>query len=680
VILRRWASPVVMVAVPSILILPILISGKMLYGADEVSVFYYSRIVIADAFRSGRLPVWDPHVMCGFPLLAAVQGAVFYPPTWLCVVLSAGAFWTLSALVHMSLSGFFARLWLRHGLGVGEGAALVGGFVYMMSGYIVGHLYAGHVNYIWAYPWIPALLWRLERYLAGPTIQRGVLLAVSMAMLFLAGVPQLVLFTILFILARGLQVVTETREEWKDRSKIALRSLAWALLGLGLCAPQLFPTLELVGQMQRGATEDPEFLRKYSLAPNELIRLGIQPPTPQDWSGDSVGWETCGYVGAATFLLMGAAFAGKHPQRRLWGIVAVLSLLLALGTHTPLYRAFVFVVPGAGMFRGPGRYLLPFTVAVVGLTALGYQSLWSDIRRGYRMAAAILAVVVLLQLVSFGREFFRPVDMRSYDWADVPVASHKRMVGLEGRVASARGAPIWIVGKCQAGKLDQVCGYEPMMLRRFAELINAARDVPIGTNFPVLGSVAPHPIFDMLAVQLWMDGAGWHERNTHALARAWVVSHAVVFQDREERLQQMYAGRWDPRATVILEEFPEEAPPVVIPGSAGSAKVVSRAPGEYVLEAENGADAYLVLSEAFYPGWRAQVDGKPTDVLPANHLIQAIRLPAGKHHVRFAYRSRFLGAGFAVALLAALVPLGLSWQKRWRASAATSAAPSTGGS
>jgi hypothetical protein len=46
-------------------------------------------------------------------------------------------------------------------------------------------------------------------------------------------------------------------------------------------------------------------------------------------------------------------------------------------------------------------------------------------------------------------------------------------------------------------------------------------------------------------------------------------------------------------------------------------------------------------------------------VLPANHLIQTIRLPAGKHLVRFHYHSRFLGLGFVVALLAALVPVGL---------------------
>jgi uncharacterized membrane protein YfhO len=86
--------------------------------------------------------------------------------------------------------------------------------------------------------------------------------------------------------------------------------------------------------------------------------------------------------------------------------------------------------------------------------------------------------------------------------------------------------------------------------------------------------------------------------------------------------------------------------------------VLARGPGWYEIEAENEADAYLVLSEAWYPGWTAEVDGRSVEVLPANHLIQTIRLPAGKHVVRFQYHSRFLGLGFAVAALAVLVPVG----------------------
>ena len=139
-----------------------------------------------------------------------------------------------------------------------------------------------------------------------------------------------------------------------------------------------------------------------------------------------------------------------------------------------------------------------------------------------------------------------------------------------------------------------------------------------------------------------------------------------MIESKEERLKVLARGPWDPRKTVILEEYPAGAPPVPTETSAGTAKVISRKAGEYVLEAENDADAFLVLSEAYYPGWRAEVDGKPTDVMAANHLIQAVRLPPGKHVVRFAYRSRFLGVGVAVALLAAFAPVAIELVRRRR--------------
>jgi uncharacterized membrane protein YfhO len=138
-----------------------------------------------------------------------------------------------------------------------------------------------------------------------------------------------------------------------------------------------------------------------------------------------------------------------------------------------------------------------------------------------------------------------------------------------------------------------------------------------------------------------------------------------VIESKEERLRRMARGPFDPRKTVILEELTNELPPVPS-DSPGRAKVVSRGPGDYVIEAENDADAYVVLSEAYYPGWSAEVDGRSVDVVPANHLIQAVRLPPGKHVVRFSYRSRFLIAGMAIAALAATVPFAIVLVRRCR--------------
>lgn len=675
--LLRGIPLAVFAAVPALLILPVLLDGKVLYGHDVVSVFHCSRITIAEAFRSGRLPVWDPHVMGGFPLLAAVQGAVFYPPTWLCVLLPAGLFWTLSATMHLTLSGLFAQRWLERGLGVGPWSALAGGLLFMLSGYIVSHLYAGHVNYVWAYPWMAALLWRQERFLASPTLRRGVLLSVVLAMLFLAGVPQYVFFAGLVVLARGLHFVLAEREGRKERLQRWGKGMAWLFLGLLFCAPQLLPTLELVTQMHRGSADDRGLIDDHPLQPSDLQNL-LLPPTPAaPGMSDPYLLERCGFLGGGAILLLFLAFAGKHRQRVLWAGLALTALLLALGTYTPLYPGFVALVPGAGSFRGPGRYLVVFTLGAVALASLGFDALWERRRVPFRIAAGLLALSASVQLIVFANDHVYPTDPRSLILSPEIQRTLKERVGMEGRVATTSAQD---VGRCQAAGIDTVCGYEPMMLRRFAELMNAAEGVPIERSMVILASVGTHPVVDMLCTRVrLLQGRplspGLHDlargqpvpRDVqHSLPRAWVVNNAVVLESREERLKILGRGPFDPRKTVILEEFPSEAPPVPTEEAAGRAQVVSRGPGRYVLEAEAAAASYLVLSEAYYPGWRAEIDGTPVPVLPANHLIQAVRLPAGKHVVTFAYRSRFLGPGFAVAVLAMLVPSGIVLVRRRR--------------
>jgi uncharacterized membrane protein YfhO len=62
----------------------------------------------------------------------------------------------------------------------------------------------------------------------------------------------------------------------------------------------------------------------------------------------------------------------------------------------------------------------------------------------------------------------------------------------------------------------------------------------------------------------------------------------------------------------------------------------------------------LVLAEAWYPGWRAWVDGRETPCGPANVWARAAVVPAGDHEVRFEYRSRTLRAGAVLSALGAI--------------------------
>jgi uncharacterized membrane protein YfhO len=152
--------------------------------------------------------------------------------------------------------------------------------------------------------------------------------------------------------------------------------------------------------------------------------------------------------------------------------------------------------------------------------------------------------------------------------------------------------------------------------------------------------------------------------NPRALPRAWLVGRSLVYPSHEERLAFMTTPSFDPRRAVVLETGAAEEGAEDVKGALG---LEASEAGHYAFRVETPVDAYLVLTESFYPGWTARVDGAPAEILRADHLFQAVRLSAGRHKVTFTYRSRFLGLGFALAALTALVPAAVFLIRRKRA-------------
>ncbi|MCP5040955.1 MAG: YfhO family protein [bacterium] len=148
-----------------------------------------------------------------------------------------------------------------------------------------------------------------------------------------------------------------------------------------------------------------------------------------------------------------------------------------------------------------------------------------------------------------------------------------------------------------------------------------------------------------------------------ALPRAMVVGSARSFTDPRQVLRALVAMDFDPRAEVLLEVEAGPAP-ATTEGMlrAASAQLVIDEPERVVVKARSDRAGYLVLSDAYYPGWRARVDGKPVSIHRANYLFRAVPIPAGESRVEFVFESDSLERGLwtsagAVALLATLTPV-----------------------
>ena len=95
------------------------------------------------------------------------------------------------------------------------------------------------------------------------------------------------------------------------------------------------------------------------------------------------------------------------------------------------------------------------------------------------------------------------------------------------------------------------------------------------------------------------------------------------------------------------------------PSSPATIGFEAYSPNEIRLRVDTPADAYLVLSEVWYPGWQATVDGVPTPVLRANYAFRAVRLEPDQHRVHMTYAPRSWGLGLAISGLTLLILVGL---------------------
>jgi len=155
--------------------------------------------------------------------------------------------------------------------------------------------------------------------------------------------------------------------------------------------------------------------------------------------------------------------------------------------------------------------------------------------------------------------------------------------------------------------------------------------------------------------------------NTQALPRAILVHQAVAVPDQESAFAQIQDPGFDPASSVVVEGG--EPLNASTEGQADSLDITAYGPNAIHLTASTSAEAYLVLSEVYYPGWRAYVDGRAQPVLRANYAFRAIYLEPGYHEVRLVFEplSWKVGLGISVATWIGLAVWGLlSWRSRRR--------------
>jgi len=133
---------------------------------------------------------------------------------------------------------------------------------------------------------------------------------------------------------------------------------------------------------------------------------------------------------------------------------------------------------------------------------------------------------------------------------------------------------------------------------------------------------------------------------------------ARAVPDDAEALSMLRGGNVDLRREVLLaaEPIASTAPPG--PG-ADRVELAVYDSRQVLVNVQAPADGYLVLTDAWYPGWRVRVDGQEAPLLRADLIFRAVHLTAGEHTVEFTYDPESFRTGLTISAAAVVLVLGL---------------------
>lgn len=400
----------------------ILLTNLILVSTDTFLYFYPYKAYAAEALRQGRLPLWNPHLFMGAPLLANSQVGVFYPLNWPLLWLDAPKQVAWSIGLHIALAGNLMLLFARQSLGLSWPAALTAASLFAFGGYLGAQV--EHINQLNAAAWLPALFllydWGIrptEHHSHRMTNVNWLwfwLMALVVALTLLAGHAQTVFISLFGVGLYALWRAGETTE-WQLPYRLSFwRSLGESLLchllplaivslmAVALAAIQLLPTVELSGLSIRQAGLTFQEVVSFSTNPTTL-HYSMLPPYGVDLSqimGEAFG-EWVAYVGISGLILagLGGLMAIWQPVARRFLFLAISGLGLSLGLFLgPLYLFDIYIgldsrlfhliarathpyyllyylVPGFDLFRVPARWLLLYSFGMAVLAGYGLDLL-----------------------------------------------------------------------------------------------------------------------------------------------------------------------------------------------------------------------------------------------------------------------------------------------------------------
>ncbi len=398
----------------ALLSLPML-QGKWLASpwSDQHAAGYAFRFWGAEWWhRLGHVPLWNPELFGGLPFVAAGHGDIFYPTSFLRLVLPVATVVNLGFVIHYILAGLFTY-WLLRRLHVSWTGSVIGGLAYELSGLIASYPSPGHDGKLFASAALPLAFLALVMALRDKRWEGYALLAIAVA-LSLLGHFQIAYY---LLIAAGLFAIyltfgENTSEPGAQKYLRLVFTLGAVLLGFGLAAIQLLPFIQYIpfsprAQGYHGFEGSTSFAIPWAHV-TEFFFKNFAGSRETYWGPNGSYQGSMGlklhseYLGLPVIAL--AVLGALEKDRRrlvLWiGGIGLLFLLVSLGAATPFYQLWWALMPMVKKTRAPGMAFFVVAFVVACFAGLGAERIERKEAGKAFGPWLVVAVVVVLLAVS----------------------------------------------------------------------------------------------------------------------------------------------------------------------------------------------------------------------------------------------------------------------------------------
>jgi len=357
--------------------IPAFLPGRHIFGTDYLAGGYFFYEFVSQRLAAGELPKWVPYIYGGLPLYSN-PGSTFYPVRLFADLLMPVT-WILPFIfvVQFTVAGIGMYLLARE-LGCRAWVAMVTGLTFQFTGITLSAVYAGHDGRVIVATFAPLFFFFLHRGLRTGAIGAFVGAAATIGFGLLSFQIQSNYY---LLLASAIWVVfcivhLRLAGEPKQLARRVALGLAAVAFGFSLAAVNFLPFLDYVPESPRGAEggRGYDYSVSWSMPPLELISVAVPEHAGilDNYEGVNPFKLHTEYAGALVVVLFALGFHFSRRNRYWWFFLglALFSLTIAFGGHTPLYRLYYAVLPGTQRFRAPSISFFLVTLSLVSMAAI----------------------------------------------------------------------------------------------------------------------------------------------------------------------------------------------------------------------------------------------------------------------------------------------------------------------